>query len=72
MLGGNLMPIMTYHITPLCALLLLTACSPNGNTTPTPKLFKEQRQTLDQAKAIDPAQQQQSEEQRKAIEQQTQ
>jgi hypothetical protein len=54
----------------LCLLLLLGACSPS-NTTPAPKLFKEQRDILDKAKAIDPALQQQSEDQRKAIEQQT-
>jgi uncharacterized membrane protein YgcG len=52
-------------------LLLLNACSPS-ETTPPPKLFKEQRDVLDKAKAVDPALQQQAEEQRKLIEQQTQ
>ena len=51
-------------------LLLLGSCSPS-NTTPQPKLFNEQRDALDQAKAIDAVQQQQAEEQHKAIEQQT-
>lgn len=55
----------------LFTLLLLNACSPS-ETTPPPKLFKEQRAALGQAKAVDPALQQQSEEQRKTIEQQTQ
>lgn len=55
----------------LFAILLLNACSPS-ETTPPPKLFKEQRDAFDQAKAVDATQQQQSEEQRKLIEQQTQ
>jgi uncharacterized membrane protein YgcG len=55
----------------LFTLLLLNACSPS-ETTPPPKLFKEQRDVLDKAKAVDAAQQQQAEEQRKLIEQQTQ
>jgi uncharacterized membrane protein YgcG len=55
----------------LFSLLLLGACSPS-ETTPPPKLFKEQRDVLDKAKAVDAAQQQQAEEQRKLIEQQTQ
>jgi hypothetical protein len=64
---------MIYRTAPLlCALLLLGACSPNNNETPAPKLFKDQREALDKAKAVDPAQQKQDEEQKKAIEQQTQ
>lgn len=60
-----------FHCTTiLCALVLLAACSPNDNTTPAPKLFKEQRDALDKAKAVDGAVQQQSEEQRKAAEKQ--
>lgn len=55
----------------LFTLLLFNACSPS-ETTPPAKLFKEQRETLDQAKAIEAAQQLQAEEQRKVIEQQTQ
>lgn len=55
----------------LFTILLLNACNPS-DTTPSPKLFKEQRDALDKAKAVDPALQQQSEEQRKTIEQQTQ
>lgn len=56
----------------LCALLLLTACSPNDNETPAPKLFKDQRDALDKARTVDSAQQKENEEQRKLIEQQTQ
>jgi hypothetical protein len=61
--------IMTYRTAMLCALLLLTACD---NQPPGPKLFEEQREELDKAKATEAAQQQQAEEQRKAMEQQTQ
>ncbi len=56
----------------LGVLLLLGACSPHDNETPAPKIFLEQRDALDKAKAVDPASQQQDEAQRKAIEQQTQ
>ena len=63
---------MTYRTaTLLCALLLLSACG-QGDNQPAPKLFKDQRDVLDKAKAVDPAQQKQDEEQRKAIEQQAQ
>ena len=64
---------MSYRTATLCALLLLGACSPNKEEkTPPPKLFEEQRDALDKAKTVNPAQQQQDEEQRKAIEKQTQ
>lgn len=64
---------MIYRTAPLlCALLLLSACSPNDNETPAPKLFKDQRDVLDKAKTVDPALQKQDEEQRKAMEQQSQ
>ncbi|MFA5825483.1 MAG: hypothetical protein WC825_05865 [Gallionellaceae bacterium] len=64
---------MTYRTATLCALLLLGACSPsNEEKAPAPKLFEEQRDALDKAKTVNPAQQQQDEEQRKAIEKQTQ
>ncbi len=57
----------------LCTLLLLTACSPgNEEKTPPPELFKQQRDALDKAKAVDAAQQEQAEKQRKEMEQQTQ
>ncbi len=63
---------MTYRTaTLLCALLLLSACG-KSEDQPAPKLFKDQRDVLDKAKTVDPAQQKQDEEQRKAIEQQTQ
>jgi hypothetical protein len=54
--------------TTLCALLLLSACGPSNNEPPAPKLFKEQRDVLDKAKAVEPAQQQQDDAQRKASE----
>lgn len=64
---------MTYPIaTLLCAILLLSACSPNDNEPPAPKLFEDQRNALDKAKAVDPALQQQEEERRKALEEQAQ
>jgi hypothetical protein len=56
----------------LCTLLLLGACSRNDNEPPVPKLFEEQRDALDKAKAVDAAQQKQNAEQQKAIEQQAQ
>lgn len=64
---------MIHRTIALCTLLLLTACSPgNEEKTPPPKLFKEQRDALDKAKAVDAAQQEQAEKQRKEMEQQTQ
>lgn len=59
-----------YRTIALCALLLLAACNPNTNTPPAPELLKEQRDVLEQAKAVDGIVQQQSEAQRKAAEQQ--
>jgi hypothetical protein len=55
----------------LCAILLLSACG-KGDSQPAPKLFKDQIDVLDKAKAVDPALQQQTDEQRKAIEKQAQ
>lgn len=64
---------MIYRTIPLCMLLLLGACTPDKNEgTPRPKLFEEQRNALDQAKAVNAEQQKQDEAQRKAVEQQTQ
>lgn len=63
---------MIRHTAALCALLLLAACKPDSDQPPAPKLFEEQRNALDKAKAVDEAQQRQAEEQRKAVEQQTQ
>ncbi len=57
-------------LTLLCALFLLGACG-KTDTQPAPKLFKDQIDVLDKAKAVDPALQKQDEEQRKSIEQQT-
>lgn len=59
-----------YRTIVLCALLLLAACNPNTNTRPAPELLKEQRDVLEQAKAVNGIVQQQSEAQRKAAEQQ--
>lgn len=55
----------------LCTLLLLAACGQSDNQ-PAPKLFKEQRDVLDKAKAVGADQQKKDEEQRKAMEQQSQ
>lgn len=64
---------MTHRLTALiCAMLLLSACSPKENPPPAPKLFEEQRDALDRAKAVEAEQQKLAEERRKAIEQQTQ
>ncbi len=62
---------MTYRTAALCAMLLLNACSPSSEEKPQ-KLFNEQRDALDKAKAVNAEQQKQDEEQKKAIEQQTQ
>jgi uncharacterized membrane protein YgcG len=51
-------------------LTLLTACGQDDR--PKPKLFQEERAVLDKAKTVEGAQQQQDQQQRKAIEQQTQ
>ena len=61
-----------YLTAALSLLLTLSACSPSTDQTPAPKLFKEQRDVLDKAKAVDAAQQKQNEEQQKALENQTQ
>lgn len=56
-----------------CILVLIGACSPDKNEgAPRPKLFEEQRNALDQAKAVNTEQQKQEEAQKKAIDQQTQ
>jgi hypothetical protein len=64
---------MTYRAAVLCLLSLLGACSPDKNeSAPQPKLFEEQRNALDQAKAVNSEHQKQAEAQQKAVEQQTQ
>ena len=63
---------MTYRTATLLCALLLAACSPNDNEPPAPKLFKDQRDTLDKTRAVDAELQKQDEAQRKAIEQQAQ
>lgn len=61
----------------LLSLSNLSACQPKEavppkEEAPKAKLFEEQRGVLEDAKGVDKAQQQQAEEQKKAIEQQTQ
>lgn len=63
---------MSRHTLSLCVLLLLAACKPADNQPPAPKLFEEQRDAVDKAKAVEGEQQQQAEEQKKQMEQQTQ
>jgi hypothetical protein len=55
----------------LCTFLLLGACG-KSNDQPAPKLFKDQIDTLDKAKAVDQTIQKHDEEQRKEIEKQGQ
>ncbi len=60
------------------ALFNLSACKPENaeqpkvEEAPKAKLFEEQRAVLEDAKGVNKTQQQQDEEQKKAIEQQTQ
>ncbi len=56
----------------LAAALLLNACSRDETPPPTPKLFEAQRDALDKAKEIGAIQLDAAEQQRKAMEQQTQ
>ncbi|MDX8400035.1 MAG: hypothetical protein R8K20_07275 [Gallionellaceae bacterium] len=64
---------MIYRTVTLCTFLMLAACNPaSSEKTPAPTLFEKQIDALDKAKAVNPALLQQTEEQRKAIEQQTQ
>jgi hypothetical protein len=63
---------MNHRITAIiCGTLLLAACSPNDNQ-PAPKIFKDQIEVLDKAKAVAATQQEEAEKQRKAMEQQAQ
>lgn len=52
------------------ASLALLACKPD--TSPKPKLFEEQRDVLDKAKAVEKTVQQQAQETQQSIEKQTQ
>jgi hypothetical protein len=56
----------------LCSILLLSACGPGANDAPPPKLFQDQRDVLDKAKAVDGTLQKKDEEQKKEIEKQAQ
>jgi len=57
----------------LCTFLMLAACdSASSEKSAAPKLFEKQIDTLDKAKAVNPALKQQDEAQRKTIKQQTQ
>jgi outer membrane lipoprotein-sorting protein len=62
----------TNYATILCMLLVLSACGQNSEETPPPKLFQEQREVLDKSKTVNDTVQKQDEEQRRAIEKQTQ
>jgi len=53
-------------------ILTLSACSRDEPPPPVPKLFTEQRDALDQAKEISAIQLEAAEQQRKAMDQQTQ
>ncbi|MDD2700263.1 MAG: hypothetical protein PHH36_03400 [Sideroxydans sp.] len=56
----------------LSVTLLLSACERSDTQPPPPKLFEAQRDALDKAKQAGAMQQDAAEQQRKAIEQQTQ
>lgn len=56
----------------LTTTLLLCACDRNEPPPPAPKLFVEQRDALDKAKEVGAMQLEAAEQQRKAMEQQTQ
>jgi len=63
---------MAYRTLTLCALLLISACSPsNSEKSPPPKLFADQRDALDKAKTVGATEQKHSEEQQKAVDEQT-
>ncbi len=65
--------MMTHRtVTLLCTILLLSACSPSDDKTPPPKLFADQREALDKAKAVAAEQQKALEQQQKEVEKQTQ
>ncbi|MBU0621704.1 MAG: hypothetical protein KJ795_07640 [Gammaproteobacteria bacterium] len=54
----------------LASALLLSACSPGDEDHPAPKLFEDQREALDKAKAVEDKVLDQAEQQRKAMEEQ--
>lgn len=56
----------------LLTLSLLSACSPNDNTPPKPKLFEQEHSVLDKSKSVDAIQQQQTDSQKQAIDKQAQ
>ena len=63
---------MVYRTFTLFTLLLISACSPSDSEkTPPPRLFAEQRDALDKAKTVAPAEQKHNEEQQKAVDEQT-
>ncbi|MBU1215200.1 MAG: hypothetical protein KKA63_08180 [Gammaproteobacteria bacterium] len=63
---------MRTHIAVILGFTLLCACSRNDTPPPAPKLFEEQRNALDKAKDVGAMQLDAAEQQRKAMEQQTQ
>lgn len=56
----------------LSAALVLGACNRDEPPPPVPKLFAEQRDALEQAKGVNAIQMEAAEQQRRALEQQTQ
>ncbi len=56
----------------LAMLLVLAACDKAKDQQDAPKLFEDQRAMLDKAKNMDSTLQQQADEQKKAMDQQTQ
>lgn len=64
---------MSYRIAIISTLLLLSACDQKSKEqTEPPKLFADQREALDKAKAVGAALQEQEDKKRKELEQQTQ
>ena len=63
------MPYFKYLLISLAALILM-ACGPDNS--PKPKLFEDQRNTLDKAKAVDSTLQQQTQQQQQSVDKQTQ
>lgn len=56
----------------LLTLSLISACSPNDSAPPKQKLFEQERNVLDKSKSVDALQQQQTDEQKQAIDKQAQ
>ncbi len=61
---------MKYGLCILSSLLMLASCSPDPDKTP--KIAESQRQALEKAKGVDATVNQQAEEQRKQVDEQSQ